>query len=122
MLLNIGKVALGTGPGDWAFELAAKVVFLDLRTTLDQLGFMATMWVKQSETMTQRLSGINNPFVAQGSAIHDAQGKLIGYANAFETTQQAQERLNNQTKAGLNIFTDASKSYGYTELNLAATQ
>jgi TP901 family phage tail tape measure protein len=118
MLLNIGKVALVLAPAIGAFELAAKVV-PGFATTLDQLGFMATHVGDTVRTMTKSVEGINNPFVAQGSAIHDAQGKLIGYANAFETTQQAQERLNNQTKAGLNIFTDASKSYGYTELNLA---
>jgi TP901 family phage tail tape measure protein len=119
LLGTFGKIALVLAPAVAAFEFAAKFI-PGFGETLKQLGFIATHTSETIETVKQSLSGINNPLVAQGSAIHDAQGKLIGYANAFETTQQAQERLNNQTKAGLNIFTDASKSYGYTELNLEA--
>lgn len=119
MLLNLGKFALVLAPAIGAFEVA-KAVVPGFTNTLDQLGFMATHVQETFKELNKELrQEVPNPYLKMGSAVTDATGKVIGYANAFETLQQAQERINKSTTAGLNIFTDASKSYGYAELNLA---
>lgn len=105
LLLSLGKVALVLAPAIAAFELA-KATVPGFTTTLDQLGYMAehtseTLNVLYKKLFTQEVA---NPFLKMGSAITDADGKLLGYAKSFETYQQAVERINKLNEQGLNMF------------------
>jgi hypothetical protein len=106
-LLTLGKIAIVLAPAIGAFEVA-KATVPGFTTTLDQLGFMATHVGDTIRELTKQTNGVANPFLKMGAAVHDTTGKFIGYAKAFETLPQAQERLNNLTKQGLNMFTNTS--------------